>query len=222
MTLQKKEILVKALLAIALAIFLVDVFLPDVTSDSFQESVRQAGVWGPAVVIAYTILAHVFAPLVGSPVVFVSVAVFGIGEAFLYLYIASLISATINFYISRKLGRIWVRRLAGREGLEGMDKFLSVATTKILVIARLLGFSLFDFISYAAGLTKISFRKYFVITAVFAVIPMSIFAFLFKDFDFSSKVNFLFWLGLIILAGAIFSLTLKRNLENRIKTEEDL
>ena len=79
-----------------------NLILPFVTSDAFKLLVQNAGVFAPLIVISYTVISHVLAPVAGSPGIVLSMAIFGLVKTVFYLYIASLISAVINFWISRR------------------------------------------------------------------------------------------------------------------------
>lgn len=172
--------------------------------DFIRHIVESAGVWGPVVVVIYTIASHVFAPLVGSPVFFLSIALYGMAAAAILHYVASMISASINFAISRYLGRRWIVKLSGQKTLNKVDQLTKKSGDKMLIFSRLFGFALFDFVSYAAGLTSISFKRYMLITAVFAVIPLSFFAIVFRNID-PSIGNWLGIVSIIILFGSVFS-----------------
>src|SRR3989344_2963583 len=209
---QKSKNIVKAIVVIASIVLFAQYLLPDINSPQFKEFVRNSGAIGPLVIIGYINTAHVIAPLVGSPATFLSAAIFGVTKTMLFLYIGGLISSIINFYISRKLGRVWVKKLAGEESLGEIDKLLGVSTIKIFIFSRIFGFALFDVISYAAGFTKISFKKYFAITATFPLIPLSVLAFVFKDFNFASKNSFIIWASGLLLISAIFSLSFRKYL----------
>jgi len=170
---------------------------------------KQLGVFGPLVVIIYIVLSHILAPIAGTPGVLVGAVLFGVPKTVFYLYVAGLISATVNFYISRKLGRKWVKKLAGEKTMQNIDEFTNVFGIKILILSRVFGFSLFEVISYVAGLTIISFKKYFLLTAVFSAIPAVIFAIVFKNANLQSGLVLFVWVGTIIITGTIFAFFVK-------------
>lgn len=153
--------IVKIFFIISLIAVFLKFLVPLFDSQSFQEIIIKIGIFGPFLFIFYCILAHIIAPLVGTPIFLVSIAIYGIWRTAIFYYIASLISSTINFYISRKLGRPWVKKLGGKKILNQVDKIVDKLGDKILIFCRLFGWSLFDVISYAAGFTKISFKRYF-------------------------------------------------------------
>jgi len=173
-------------------------------TDVIQERVEDLGALGPLVVILYVTVSHVFAPLAGTPGIIVALSVFGPVKAWVYIYIASNLSAAINFYIARKLGRDWVIKLAGKNSISKIDRFVTIMGTRLLVAARLFGFPLYEFISYAAGLTNISFRKYMIITALISPIPGTIMT-IYAYNSLSSPWMMASMMGILIGVGALFS-----------------
>ncbi|HUV72071.1 MAG TPA: VTT domain-containing protein [Clostridia bacterium] len=204
----------KAILKIIILIILVSAavqwLLPAVTSEKFQSYVEGLGVFAPLVIILYTVVSHVFAPVSGSPGVLLGFAIFGVIQTSVYLYVASLISATINFYIARVFGREWVEKLAGKRAMSDVDDFIAASGRKMLALSRVFGFPIFEVISYAAGLTKMSFKNYFLITVVFSAIPSVAFVVMFRDADFTKPANMFLWVGALIVIGLIFTFVLKR------------
>lgn len=208
---EKLQEIVKVLLVIVVLTLALRWLIPAINSPEFRVLVEKLGPFGPLVIVFYVVLSHVFAPLAGTPGLLLGVAAFGFYKTSIYTYLAGLISSTISFYISRRFGRKWVTRLVGKKTMTEIDNFVEVSGTKALILSRVFGFSLFDVISYAAGLTKIDFKKYFSITAVFSLIPSLIIIFLFKDADFSSKLNLLIWFGILVITGIIFSFFIRKS-----------
>jgi len=60
--------------------------LPAVTSVEFREYVEGLGVLGPLVIIFYTVVSHVFAPISGSPGTLLGFAIYGCSDLGLSLY----------------------------------------------------------------------------------------------------------------------------------------
>ncbi|MDP2926858.1 MAG: VTT domain-containing protein [bacterium] len=207
--------IVKILLVILVLYLVLGLLIPILTSQDFRRFVQSLGPAAPLIVILYIVISHVFAPLAGTPGVLLGVAVFGIYQTMFYLYLASAVSAAINFYISRRFGRKWVIRLVGEKTMAEINDFVGVFGTQILILSRLFGFAIFEVISYAAGLTNIDFRKYFLITLVFSSVSNLVFAFLFRDVDFSSGNSLILWLGILLVSGLIFSLFIKKYLSKR-------
>lgn len=205
------------LLIILLALyFLLKVFLiPMITSESFQVFIARIGIWGYLVVILYTVLSHVFAPLAGSPGVLLGVTIYGLQSGIVLLYFASLISASVNFWISKRYGRDFVTKLVGKKSMEDVDAFVEAEGRETLIISRLFGFPIFEFISYAAGLTTMKFKQYFVITAVASIVPNFVAFYAFRSTDFQSENGIYIWLGSLILAGALFAVFIRMYLKRQ-------
>lgn len=169
-----------------------------------QENVSSLGLLGPILIIIYMTLSHIVAPLAGTPGTVAALSLYGLGKAIIIVYMASLISATINFYIARKLGRYWVIKLAGKDSIKRIDQITTVMGTKLLIIARIFGAPLFEFVSYAAGFTNISFKRYMLITATVSLIPGVIISYLFYN-SLESSLSLSVLLGSLIVLGILFT-----------------
>lgn len=188
----KKEKFAKILfIAVLILIFWLSLkwLTPIFASEKARDFVKEIGPVGPAVIIVYIVVSHILAPMAGTPGVILSAALFGVFQTMIYIYLAGLVSSAINFYISKKLGRKWIKKLAGKKTTQNIDEFIRIFGTKILVLSRVFGFSLFEVISYTAGLTVISFKKYFLLTAIFSAIPATIFGVVFNNATLQSSLT---------------------------------
>lgn len=201
-------------LYVLLKIFLVPVIL----SDSFKAFVANIGVGGYFIVMGYTVLSHIFAPLSGTPGVLLGVAIYGIRTGMILLYVASLVSAIANFYISRRYGRRIVTKLIGEKAMVEVDDFTSLQGVKALFGARILGFSAFEFISYAAGLTSIPFRTYFLVTVITSFFTHFLSYLLFSKTDFQSEMGIMIWVGFMVGTSVLFGILIKAYVKNRKKS----
>jgi len=214
-----KKTRVEIVKLIAIIIFLYAmlrmVLIPLIVSEGFKEFTAGLGFFGYFIVIGYTVLSHVFAPLAGTPGVLLGVTIYGVKIGMFLLYVASLISATVNFWISRKFGRKLVTKLVGEKSMKEVDEFTSVEGKQVLIISRLFGFPIFEFISYAAGLTNISFKNYFVITAIASIFTNIAAYLVFRNINFQSETGIIVWIGSIIGAGLIFGFFIKSYLKKK-------
>ena len=209
------EILKIISVVVILYVLLKIILIPLVVSERFKEFTTNLGFFGYFIVIGYTVLSHVFAPLAGTPGVLLGVTLYGIKIGMVLLYLASLISAGINFYISRKYGRNLVIKLVGKKIMNDVDEFALVEGRQILLISRLLGFSIFEVISYAAGLTKISFKEYIIITMIVNLFTNMTAYFVFRNIDFQSETGVIIWISSLVLAGIIFGLLIKSYIKKK-------
>lgn len=189
--------------------------MPALASIRFGSFIEELGLFGPLIIIGYVAISHIIAPVAGTPGILLSAALFGIFQTMVYIYLGGLISAVVNFWLSRIFGRKLVVRLVGQKTMQEIDKFAEVSGLKLLAISRVFGFALFEIISYAAGLTKIDFKKYFLITAVFSFIPAFVLAFLFRNTELQSVRTLLLWLGAIAITGIIFTFFIKKFISSR-------
>ncbi|MFC1625964.1 TVP38/TMEM64 family protein [Patescibacteria group bacterium] len=113
-------------------------------------------------------------------------------------------SAIINFYISRFLGRKWVIKLAGKDSIKRIDQLTDIMGEKLLIFARLFGFPLYEFVSYAVGFTNMSFKRYFLITATLSVIPGTLLT-IWMYYSLASPLSLSVFLVTVVLIGALFS-----------------
>jgi uncharacterized membrane protein YdjX (TVP38/TMEM64 family) len=140
-----------------------------ITSGKVADFVKKAGAWGPIVFIFIMTLTYIIAPLSGTPAFFAGFMLFK-NRVQIYNYLAVLLAATLNFWIARRWGRGLVSRFVGRKNIERIDQFTKDYGARSLILLRLFQGHLHDFISYAYGLTNMSYFSFIFISAL-APIP---------------------------------------------------
>ena len=136
-----------------------------------RERVAQLGTWGPLMVISLMVLAILVSPIPSGPVAVAAGAAYGHAWGTLYVLLGAEIGALAAFGLARLLGRDVVQRWFGDRlsvGLLGSQ----TALMGIVLVSRLLPFISFDIVSYAAGLTALSFWRFAVATLV-GIVPAS-------------------------------------------------
>lgn len=149
--------------------------------EAFQQILNSAGITAPIIYIIIYVSTLIAAPFTGYPIYIAGIGIFGITQAVILSYIASLVGATTNFYIARWWGRPIIRKLVGQKGVEKIDKLASHFGIEALVLSRLFQAFLFEWVSYAAGLTTIKFKTYICITAV-CILPVCVTALILGKF----------------------------------------
>lgn len=99
----------------------------------------------------------------------VSGIIFGPIKGFLISMLGFLISGTIAFFISRKLGREFVEKIL-KGKLISLDKNMKTKGFKILFLLRLPPVLPYDPLSYACGLTNIKYTD-FITASLLGVVP---------------------------------------------------
>lgn len=117
--------------------------------------------------------------------------------------------ASLCFFIARLLGREAVVKLTSRSGLQNIEEFFKRHGRMSILIARLLPFISFDIVSYAAGLTSVSFWSFFVATGIGQLPATIIYSYVGGFLTGGAK---LFVTGLLILFALSFLIMLGRQL----------
>ena len=145
--------------------------------DALRVLVAGAGIWGPMIYVSIKALTFTFAPLSAGPIQFASGIVFGVIPGTFYSLLGEVIGGTISVVIARIFGRHVVRKLVGANGLARIDDFYErhMHDWQSLFMARVLLFSVYDFISYAVGLGNVRVSTYIIISFAGGWAPTYIF-----------------------------------------------
>ncbi len=149
--------------------------------ERLQKWITDAGVFAPLIYILIKALTYIFAPLTSGPIQLVAGTLFAnVWLGVLYTLIGEVIGGSINFWLARRFGRPLVLRLAGEKNMAQIDQFYQqrMGGWRSLALARLLLFSLWDFLSYAAGLAPVTFRAYVGVSIIIGFIPTFFFVWL--------------------------------------------
>ncbi len=133
--------------------------------------IAQLGAWGPLMVIGLMVLAILVSPIPSAPIAMAAGAAYGHIWGTLYVLLGAEIGALIAFGLARWLGGETLRRWFGERlsvGLLGSQN----ALMGIVLVSRLVPFISFDIVSYAAGLTVLSFWRFAVATLI-GIVPAS-------------------------------------------------
>lgn len=124
------------------------------------------GLWAPVVSFLLMIFQSVVAPLPAFLITFANASLFGAFWGGALSWVSAMAGAALCFFIARVMGREVVEKLTGKTVLDSMDGFFTRYGKHTILVCRLLPFVPFDPISYAAGLTSIRFRSFFIATGL--------------------------------------------------------
>jgi uncharacterized membrane protein YdjX (TVP38/TMEM64 family) len=136
---------------------------------ALRQRIAELGTWGPLLVIGLMILAILVSPIPSAPIAMAAGAAYGEMWGTFYVLLGAEIGALAAFGLARWLGRETMRRWFGERlsvGLLGSQNTLM----GIVLVSRLLPFVSFDIVSYAAGLTVLSFWRFAIATGV-GIVP---------------------------------------------------
>jgi uncharacterized membrane protein YdjX (TVP38/TMEM64 family) len=131
-----------------------------------REFVAQYGKMAATVSFFLMIFQSVAAPLPAFLITFANANLFGWWQGAVLSWSSAMAGAAVCFYIARILGRDVVEKLTSKPGLKSIDDFFERHGNQSILIARLLPFISFDFVSYAAGLTSMGFWGFFAATGI--------------------------------------------------------
>jgi uncharacterized membrane protein YdjX (TVP38/TMEM64 family) len=133
--------------------------------------IAQLGNWGPIAVIGLMTLAILVSPIPSAPIALAAGAAYGHIWGTVYVLLGAEAGALAAFGLARLLGHDVLHRWVGDRlsvGLLGSQN----ALMGIVFASRLLPFISFDLVSYAAGLTVLSFWR-FAIATLAGIVPAS-------------------------------------------------
>lgn len=133
--------------------------------DALHQHIVRLGWLGPAAVIALMTVAIVFSPIPSAPIAMAAGAAYGHLWGAAYVGLGAESGALAAFFIARFLGRETMQRWLGDRISVG---WLGSQTALMAIVfaTRLMPFLSFDLISYAAGLTPISWWRFALATAL--------------------------------------------------------
>lgn len=166
------------------------------------------GVWAPIVSALLMILQALVAPLPAFLITFANGLAFGPFWGAVLTFTSATLAAVLSFWLARGLGRGPVEALAGKAGLEFADHWFARWGTLAILIARLVPIISFDIISYAAGLTGMSFVGFLVATML-GILPATI-LYSYLGARAPEYVGVLFWAFGIVIGVAVVIAILRR------------
>lgn len=146
--------------------------------DALGERLSSYGVWGPLASLGIMVLQGILAPLPAFVVTFANGLAFGPLVGWLISFIGHLLASSVCFALARRVGRRRVESLVSTRGLQAADRWLERWGPHAVLLTRLAPGISFDGISYAAGLTSITFRRFAIATAVGVIPETLLFAYL--------------------------------------------
>lgn len=140
--------------------------LQNVDVDLARDYILGFGIWAPIVSFLLMILQSIAAPLPAFIITFANAGLFGWVKGAILSWSSAMAGAALCFFISKYFGRSVVEKLTSKFALDSVDEFFDRYGEYAILVARLLPFVSFDIVSYGAGLTSMSFWKFFIATGI--------------------------------------------------------
>ncbi len=136
--------------------------------------IKSWGIAAPLLSILLMVLQSILAPIPAFLITGANGAIFGVFWGTIISWIGAMIGGVLSFYLARWFGEAFVKRMIKNEGLwDKVEQISSAYGFKVVFIGRLLPFVSFDFLSYAAGLSKMRILPFVVATGI-GMIPGTI------------------------------------------------
>lgn len=131
--------------------------------ERIQQLVDGAGLLAPAIYVLLLVVQAVVAPLPAPAVAMAGGYSFGTLEGFLLTWAGALLGGVLSFGLSRFFGRGFV---ADSARVVRLDRYVEEHGAIVVFVLRLIPLVSFDAISYAAGLSSLSFGRFLLATAL--------------------------------------------------------
>ena len=157
-----KKVLKIAKIAVYTALFVVAVvFLQRYGIAPLQEAVKQMGWWAPVGLFVLRGVSIILPALPSSVYSLLAGSLLGFKVGYLTIILSDLVFCGAAFLIARRWGRDLVSRLVGRKAMERIDGFSkNQLEGNFFLMTGLLMTGLFDFLSYAIGISRTHWRVF--------------------------------------------------------------
>ncbi|WP_156108465.1 TVP38/TMEM64 family protein [Campylobacter sputorum] len=165
--------------------------LSSLSIEKVIEFLRSYGKTAAVVSFALMVLAAVLAPIPQFLITLSNAAIFGwIGGAALS-WTSAMAGAALCFFIAKYLGRDAVEKIVSKKVLDSSDAYFARYGEHTILVCRLLPFVSFDLISYAAGLTNMKFKSFFIATGIGQLPATLVYSYFGGNFSGGAKLIFI-------------------------------
>ncbi len=164
-----------------------------------------------------------FVPVLNSALVVLGCILFGAKTAFLISWSASIISSTILFFLGDKCGEKIACKLIGKDELEHAQDMIDSKSKLLLPIVFSIPIFPDDAICIVAGMTKMKFSFFIIVTIIFRGLDNLIVCFLGSGIISWSELTVLDWIIVInlILIDIYLIFKFQKFFENYIKNKKN-
>src|SRR5579872_6549363 len=212
------------LMLIIFIVFLANRFI---SQEQLKLLIDHTGGFGILLFVAIATFVNIAPPFSTSLIFFAGYYAFG-STVIILGFLAACISAVIDFWIARRWGREIVGHIVGKRALDKVENHLKQYEISILIFLRLFEDNLYIPVSYACGLSTISFRPYIIIS-IFVTIPVTLtrfyilsklknpFSYFALNAIFITAISIIFLLLLFLDRNGMLTIFSKKTKSKRVK-----
>jgi uncharacterized membrane protein YdjX (TVP38/TMEM64 family) len=193
-------------------------FLKDADVNGFKDYLLSFGPLAAVVSAFLMVFQSIIAPLPAFVITFANGLLFGWGFGAILSWSSAMLGAIICFYVAKFLGRPVVEKMVTKKALSWWDQFFAKYGKHAVFIARLLPIVSFDLVSYAAGVTTISFWQFFWATGLGQLPATILYSYLGQNA--TSTVKILFFMFTIVIALAVIGMILRPKWKAKGKSKQ--
>ena len=188
--------------------------------DRLREFILSFGFWAPFISACLMITQSVVLFLPAFPIFVVNALSFGVFWGLLLSWSSAVLGSLVCFSIAKKLGRPAVQRLVNQVHLETADLALRKYEKYVILMFGFLPVISFDVISYASGLTLLTFWEFLPFVCL-AQVPSALFYSVLVDKIDRGTLD-VYWAigGVLFLMLGVMSLALRTYLTSRWRQKE--
>jgi len=173
-----------------------------------RDYILSYGAWAPVISAALMVLQALLAFLPSFVLAFANGLAFGAFWGGMLSLSSATLAAAISFGIAHALGRAPMEAMLGKRSLGAADVWFVRYGVYAVLVARLVPVVSFDVISYAAGLTRMSFPRFLLATIVGMAPATFVYSFLGERAPQYINVLLIIF-GLVVAAGIIYAAVLR-------------
>lgn len=126
-----------------------------------KNQVNKLGLWAPLAIFILRSASIIFPALPSTAYSILAGGILGFEKGLITICLADLTSCSISFFISRNYGKNIVRSIIGDKFIDRIERLSkNHIEDNFFLMTGFLMTGLFDFVCYAVGLTKVSWRRF--------------------------------------------------------------
>jgi len=172
-----KKNMIKWLAFIVIVFVVFYLSLKIIGKDQLSTRVEQSWIWWPIIIIAWKVITWVIAPFTWGIWYIIAGGLYTLRQAISFSLIGNFLWCSLAFYVGKKRWISALKLLFKPKQIKEIQHLINhMSSYKSFIKTRFLLFPLEDFINYAAGMSKIHYLPFIVIstivTTIFSLVPI--------------------------------------------------